>query len=187
MEIGNWFPDLNSRINEHSWRWRSRSFLSKFFVEKKGLKVWDSLWSRLKSFQKILGRKRLVVPSLNEYLDRWLQEYWILAWKVSKKRNLRRKVWFWGWTFAQWLNNFWKGKFVVGRKLGRGNYGIHNVNFSVIFLVICMQQMISEILFIIIRSFISLPFTIGNYSLQEFMEWKLQMSYLKFIESIAFV
>lgn len=171
-------------INEHSWGWRSRSFLSKrkFFVEKKGVKVWDSL--RSKSFQKILGRERLVVPSLNEYLDRWLQEYWILAWKVSKKRNLRRKV------SSLILNNFWKGKFVVGRKLGRSNYGIHNVNFSVIFLVICHAANDfneSEILSIIIRSFISLPFTIGNYSPQEFIEWKLQMSYLKFIESIAFV
>lgn len=38
------------------------------------------------------------------------------------------------------LKNFWeKGKFVVGRKLGRGNYGIHNVNFSIIFVAIWMQ------------------------------------------------
>lgn len=116
-------------------------FLIEIFCWEKGSESLRLFVIETEKFSKNLGKKK-VGRSKFEWIP-WSMTARILAWKVSKKRNLRRKVWFWGWTFAQWLNNFWKGKFVVGRKLGRGNYGIHNVNFSVIFLVICMQQMIS--------------------------------------------
>lgn len=117
--------------NEHSWGW-SFSTKRKFLLRRR----------RSESETLRLGRK---VSKKSWEKEDWSQGWIFAQWSTNigileKEKEFKKKWFKMILRNEQWLKNFWeKGKFVVGRKLGRGNYGIHNVNFSIIFVAIWTQ------------------------------------------------
>lgn len=118
--------------NEHSWGW-SLSTKRKFLLrrrrsERETLRLGEK-------FLKNLGKRKIGLKV------EWIFAQWSTNIGILEKEKEFKKKWFkMILRNEQWLKNFWeKGKFVVGRKLGRGNYGIHNVNFSIIFVAIWTQ------------------------------------------------
>lgn len=130
------FPDRIRDLREIS---EQRTFMGVKFLDKKEIFVtkkevwkWDfETWRKVskKSWEK------------EDWSQGWIFAQWSTNIGILEKEKEFKKKWFkMILRNEQWLKNFWeKGKFVVGRKLERGNYGIHNVNFSIIFVAIWTQ------------------------------------------------